>query len=99
MRYCLRLRNMTDCSRVISGCMCGDIDWDGDRDLADFATFAQCYGMTGPGRQCGRDSFKCSDLDDSGAVDLRDFMTFVIWYGQDSWQTRPNCGQVGGEEG
>jgi hypothetical protein len=55
---------------------CGDFDGDGDVDLADFATFGQCFAGSGnpPSISCpaGADA----DCDDDGDVDLADFATF-----------------------
>jgi hypothetical protein len=55
----------------------GDLDGDGDVDLADFAAFAQCFGGANlpPAGSCpaGVDA----DFDDDGDVDLADFATFA----------------------
>ncbi|UCG34259.1 MAG: DUF362 domain-containing protein [Phycisphaerales bacterium] len=59
----------------------GDVDGDGDVDLADFATFAMCYygsGVTIPPPGCSADDFNSCDFDDDDDVDLNDFATFAI---------------------
>lgn len=59
------------------GGLCGDFDMDGDVDLADFASFAQCFAGPDnpPDSNCpaGVDA----DCDDDGDVDLADFATFA----------------------
>ena len=73
-------------------CTCGDVDNSGGPvDLVDFATFALCFGLSGPGGDCTADNFECSDLDVSGNVDLIDFATFALWLGLESTQTAPYC--------
>jgi hypothetical protein len=56
--------------------VCGDLDGDGDVDLADFAEFSQCFGGSNlpPAGTCppGADA----DCDDDGDVDLADFAAF-----------------------
>ena len=62
----------------------GDIDLDGSVDLADFATFALCFGgcdATNPPPGCSPAEFLGSDLDGDGCVDLADFATFAFHYG------------------
>ena len=57
------------------------IDGDGVVDLADFATFAQCYNgpaATTPPPGCTSEEFAASDLDADGDVDLGDFATFSL---------------------
>jgi 6-phosphogluconolactonase (cycloisomerase 2 family) len=60
--------------------VCGDFDGDGDVDLADFATFSQCFGGSNnppnPGCPPGADA----DCDDDGDVDLADFSIFAQNY-------------------
>jgi len=59
----------------------GDLDYDGDVDLVDFATFAMCYGgatVTTPPPGCATEQFDDSDLDDDTDVDLTDFATFAM---------------------
>ncbi len=59
----------------------GDIDGDGDVDLADFATLSTCFGGPGattPPDGCEADDFAASDLDGDGDVDLGDFSTFSL---------------------
>jgi hypothetical protein len=57
-----------------------DFDGDGDVDLADFATFGQCFGgpnlPPAPGCPAGVDA----DLDGDGDVDLADFAAFSQLY-------------------
>ncbi len=59
-------------------CVAGDVDGDGDVDLADFATFAKCFGGTGVPAPPGCET---SDLDRDGDVDLIDFGTFAANFG------------------
>jgi len=63
------------------GCLPGDYDADGDRDLADVAAFQRCYsgassepGFSPPGQSC-LDSF---DFDGDGDVDLIDQARFDL---------------------
>jgi len=73
-------------------CVCGDIDGGGGLvDLNDFATFALCYGLSGPGGDCDEQGFFCSDLDGNDMVDLVDFATFALWFGLESSQMVPDC--------
>jgi hypothetical protein len=61
----------------------GDVDDDGDVDLGDFATFANCYGgtaVTVPPPGCTPEQFEACDLDGDTDVDLADFSTFAINY-------------------
>ncbi|UCG34487.1 MAG: thrombospondin type 3 repeat-containing protein [Phycisphaerales bacterium] len=75
-----------------AGCPCGDIDQSGGPvDLNDFASFALCFGLTGPGGSCAPVSFDCSDMDANGSVDLNDFATFALTFGLASSNTVPNC--------
>jgi outer membrane protein assembly factor BamB len=63
----------------------GDIDLNGSVDLADFATFAVCYGgcsTAGPPAGCTPAELERSDLDGDGCVDLQDFATFAANFGQ-----------------
>ena len=62
----------------------GDLDGDGDVDLADFATFALCYagaGVTAPPPGCAPAWFDAADLDQDHDTDLADFATFAMNYG------------------
>lgn len=62
----------------------GDIDLNGAVDLADFATFAVCYGLTlpvPPGGNCSPREAVASDLDGNGQIDLSDFATFAVNFG------------------
>ena len=77
---------------VEDSCICGDIDGSGGPvDLTDFATFALCFGFTGPAMDCDAAEFFCSDLSGDGIVDLLDFCTLALWFGLESTQTVPNC--------
>ncbi|UCG33153.1 MAG: S8 family serine peptidase [Phycisphaerales bacterium] len=61
----------------------GDFDFDCDLDLADFATFAQCYygsGVTVPPPGCTDQNHRIADLDTDGDVDLADFATFAVLF-------------------
>lgn len=60
----------------------GDCTGDGAVNLADFATFSVCFGLTGPGGSCGPQRFACSDLDDNGSVNLVDFATFALVFSE-----------------
>jgi hypothetical protein len=85
-----------DITFTVSGvapCPCGDIDGSGGgADLADFATFAVCYGFTTPNPPgCDAAAFACSDMDANNIVDLNDFATFATWYGIATTLTVPNC--------
>ncbi|UCG34089.1 MAG: hypothetical protein JSU68_05525 [Phycisphaerales bacterium] len=72
---------------------CGDIDGSGGAvGLSDFATFAVCYGRSGPAQQCTATDFACSDLNGSGLVDLNDFATFANIYGKTLSNSAPDCG-------
>jgi len=51
----------------------GDLDGDGDTDLADFVVFQQCFSGSGARPAPGCDH---ADLDDDGDVDLADFLIF-----------------------
>ena len=77
---------------TIPPCLCGDVNGSGGPvDLYDAATFATCYGLTGPAMYCDQAEFLCSDLDGDGIVDLSDFSTLALWYGLESTQTVPDC--------
>ena len=52
----------------------GDAEFDGDIDLIDYATFAEC--MTGPGRVDRLCDCRFLDIDHDGDVDLADFARF-----------------------
>ncbi|MCP4590537.1 MAG: hypothetical protein GY842_07325, partial [bacterium] len=58
----------------------GDLDEDGDVDLADHGIFATC--VSGPGNPvpppgCGPAAFEAADLDDDNDVDLADYATLT----------------------
>ncbi|UCG33350.1 MAG: hypothetical protein JSU68_01720 [Phycisphaerales bacterium] len=74
-------------------CICGDIDGSGGgSNLADFATFAACYGYAAPNPpDCDEQALACSDLDGNGTIDLADFATFAAFYGLDTTYTVPSC--------
>jgi len=73
------------------GCLCGDLDGNEFVDLNDFATLANCYGLSGPAGDCEATAFVCSDLDGDGLVELSDFATFAVLFGQPASGTPPNC--------
>jgi hypothetical protein len=78
---------------VAVGCPCGDIDLSGGNvDLNDFATFAACFGLAGPGGDCTAAEFACSDMDAGGAVDLNDFATFATFFATTPTSFVPDCG-------
>jgi hypothetical protein len=58
----------------------GDMNGDGRVDLADFASFANCFGLqvSNPTPSCPADQVQLSDLDASGVIDLVDFATFAL---------------------
>lgn len=56
----------------------GDCDGSGQVNLVDFATFANCFGLSGPNAGCVAADFACSDLDGNGSVNLVDFSTFAL---------------------
>jgi hypothetical protein len=51
----------------------GDLDDDGDADLADFALFYDCFLELG---SCTPEQAELADLDGNGGVDLRDYADF-----------------------
>ncbi len=62
----------------------GDLDCDGDVDLADFATLAVCFtgpDVTTPPAGCSAAEFAGSDIDGDGDVDLADFSSFAVFFG------------------
>lgn len=69
---------------TITGVPCdpppGDMDYDCDVDLNDFATFALCFGgqVGAPPAPCTVEQAGAADLDDSGVIDLNDFATFAV---------------------
>lgn len=67
-------------------CLCADLDGsDGNINLADFATFALCFG-TPPVGDC-----YCADMDRDGAIDMIDFATFAQFWMVDWYYFVPNC--------
>lgn len=54
-------------------CALGDLDCDGDVDIADFNTFAGCFSGSGGGVPPGCEG---ADFDGDGDVDISDFATF-----------------------
>ena len=73
-----------DVVRVYARCAAGDVDCDGDVDLADYAAFADCMagpdGSTPPGG-CSQDLFDRSDLDNDADVDVDDFADYQHVFG------------------
>ncbi len=59
----------------------GDIDHSGGVNLADFATFAGCFGRTEPGIGCDADAFRESDMISNDVIDLNDFNIFALAFG------------------
>ena len=47
-------------------------------DLLDFATFANCFGLSAPNANCDLNEFINSDLDQTGGVNLVDFATLAL---------------------
>ena len=67
---------------------CGDIDGGGGTvNLADFATFAVCFGGS-PSVSTG---CQCSDMNDDGVINLLDFATFTFVFGASSTNSIPDC--------
>jgi len=71
---------------TITGAPCethaGDMDYDCDVDLTDFATFALCFGGTteSPVADCTSEQARAADLDEDGVIDLNDFATFAAGF-------------------
>lgn len=66
---------------------CGDMDGDSVINLADFADFAGCFGLSpGLSVECA-----CSDLNTDGVINLVDFSTFASLFGGSSTESPPNC--------
>ena len=60
--------------------------------MADFATFALCYGFFEPNDLlCCEQAFRCSDINQDGTVNLRDFATFAFWFAQSTTLLTPDC--------
>jgi beta-glucosidase len=62
----------------------GDIDRDGDLDLADFMALTDCLAgpnVTTPPAGCAPGTFDASDLDDDGDVDAQDYARFQEYAG------------------
>ena len=59
----------------------GDLDLDGDVDLADFITFAGCFGQTMPSGSCSASELWRSDLNQDGEINLIDFVSFANNFG------------------
>lgn len=61
----------------------GDIDQNGTVNLADFATFANCFGaiVASPPSGCSTLEAQLSDLDGSGVINLLDFVIFAFFFG------------------
>jgi hypothetical protein len=56
----------------------GDMDEDGDVDLADYGSFLSCYN--GPGNPPGQAGCEAADFDEDGDVDLTDYGVFLGCY-------------------
>ena len=57
-----------------------DLNWDGQVNLTDFATFSLCFsgaGVTTPPSICSPRDFSWSDLDSDSDVDLADFASLA----------------------
>ncbi len=68
-------------------CICGDVDGSGGPvNLADFAAFAACFGLSAATPGC-----LCADLDADGSITLGDFATFSTTFGAVSPNSPPNC--------
>ena len=65
-----------DASVAIGQRLRGDLDEDGDVDLADFSEFQRCF--TGPGASTLPDDCEPADLDNDGDVDVPDFHIFAL---------------------
>jgi hypothetical protein len=59
---------------LVPGLEPGDLDGDGDADLADYALFAACLGGPNqPNPGCPAENFDAADIDSDGDVDLEDY--------------------------
>ena len=58
----------------------GDMDGDGDFDLADFSTFAVCFGLSQPTTSCDEEELELADLNGDSLINLLDFMTFALLF-------------------
>jgi hypothetical protein len=73
-------------------CPCGDIDRSGGpSNMADFAVFANCFGLNAATPECTKPELICSDLDGDTVVDLGDFATFAAFFGLSTTQVTPGC--------
>jgi len=63
----------------------GDVDEDGDADLADFATFQCCFSGAGTPHEAGCDLF---DSDFDSDVDLDDYNAFLTVLSGEHWPMR-----------
>jgi hypothetical protein len=64
---------------IETGFVPGDLDHDGDVDLNDFGTFANCFGLFAPSPPaCSAGDLFGSDLNGDGNVDLDDFALFAL---------------------
>jgi endonuclease/exonuclease/phosphatase family metal-dependent hydrolase len=91
---CDGLTDAADADCTGPGCpyTCGDMDGSGGLvDLNDYATLANCYGLSSPAGDCDATSLACSDMDGNGTVDLSDFSTFAVVYGLTSPNSPPSC--------
>ncbi len=74
------------------GCVCGDFNHDGNVNLADFSTFAACFGEPQITAFCPEALTFCLDMNRDGAVNLVDFVTFAAVYQLDvDGIGPPNC--------
>ncbi|MCH7687152.1 MAG: proprotein convertase P-domain-containing protein [Planctomycetes bacterium] len=63
-----------DSNDQIGPCRPGDLDFDGDVDLADLVRFQACFGTAEPGTVA---SCTAADLDADGDVDLGDYLAWL----------------------
>ena len=59
----------------------GDINQDCVVNLADFAIFSNCFGLTSPNESCSTTEFALSDMDSDGGITLVDFAILAVNFG------------------